>query len=80
MFYKTRNYGQLISDIDLIDKDKDNLNVGSSIHEISFPKAAIRLISTKSHVGNRLPKTHFTVSAFLLFVYYTHDLVFCKNQ
>ena len=75
MFYKTRNYGQLISDIDLIDKDKDNLNVGSSIHEISFPKAAIGLISIKSRVGDRLPKTHVAVSGFLLFTYYTHDLV-----
>ena len=80
MFYKSRNCSQLISDIDFVDKDKDNLTVGSSIHEISFPEAAIRLINTKSRVENRLPKTHFTVSAFLLFAYYTHDLVFCENQ
>ena len=66
MFYKSRNCGQPISDIDLVDEDKDNLNIGSSIHDVSFPKAVIRLISTNSRVGNRLPKTHFTVSAFLL--------------
>ena len=51
------------------------MNVGSSIHEISFPKAAIGLISIKSRVGDRLPKTHVAVSGFLLFTYYTHDLV-----
>ena len=47
MFYKSRNFGQLISDMNLVDMDKDSLKVVSSIHEISFPaEAAIRLIST----------------------------------